>query len=253
MENSNNNLSNNSSSRMFSGLIIVLIGIAFLINTLNLDLPRWIFSWSNLLILVGIFIGLRNNFKGIAWLILILIGAYNTIENMHLDFDISKYALGFGFVILGAYLIFKPKGALKVKRKNRYADGFNPAAPNETLNINDSLNSNDFVEATAVFGGSNQIVYSKNLKGGDVTVVFGGADLNFIQADFTESIALDVTAVFGGIKLVVPQNWIIKSNVTPIFGSVEDKRGHLIPTGEVQKTLVIDGTVMFGGIEIKSF
>lgn len=238
---------------MFSGLIIVLIGIAFLINTLNLDLPSWIFSWSNFLILIGIFIGLRNNFKGIAWLGLILIGAYNTIENMHLDFDISKYALGFGFVIFGAYLIFKPKGTLKVKRKNRYADGFNPASGSETININQNLDGNDFVEATAVFGGSNQIVYSKNLKGGDVTVVFGGADLNFIQADFTESIALDVTAIFGGIKLVVPQNWIIKSNVTPIFGSVEDKRGHLIPTGEVQKTLVIDGTVMFGGIEIKSF
>jgi len=109
------------------------------------------------------------------------------------------------------------------------------------------------VEATAIFGGSHQTVFSKNFKGGDVTAVFGGADINLTQADFNETVKLDVTAVFGGIKLIVPQNWAVRSNVTAIFGSVEDKRGSLMPNAEIQKTLILDGTAMFGGIEIKSF
>ncbi|GGI28581.1 LiaF transmembrane domain-containing protein [Pedobacter mendelii] len=255
MENSNNNnLSTNRTGRMLSGLVIVFIGLAFLLDNMGFDIPHWVFSWHTLLIVIGLFVGVRRNFKGAGWLIMVLIGSYFTIDDITgLNFDASKYALGIGLVILGGYLIFKPKGEWKRRKRNRFTDSFNSTAENEPLIDDKNSNNHDFVEATAVFGGSNQIVYSKNLKGGDVTVVFGGADLNFIQADFTESIALDATAIFGGIKLVVPQNWIIKSNVTPIFGSVEDKRGHLIPTGEVQKTLVIDGTVMFGGIEIKSF
>ncbi|RZL65857.1 MAG: hypothetical protein EOO93_06220, partial [Pedobacter sp.] len=240
------------SGRMLSGLIIVFIGLAFLLDNIGFDIPKWVFSWHTLLIVIGLFVGVRRNFKGSGWLIMVLIGSYFTIDRITgLDFDASKYALGVGLVVLGGYLIFKPKGDFSGRKKRRVTDSFNSMAGAEP--VGDDKNNHDFVEATAVFGGSNQIVYSKNLRGGDVTVVFGGADINFSQADFTERIMLDVTAVFGGIKLIVPQNWIIKSNVTPIFGSVEDKRGHLIPTGEIQKTLIIDGTVMFGGIEIKSF
>ncbi|RZL66672.1 MAG: hypothetical protein EOO93_05290 [Pedobacter sp.] len=248
MENSNN-INNNYSGRMLSGLIIILVGLGFLVRTMDLDIPRWIFSGSNLLILIGLFIGLRNNFKGIGWLVLVLLGAYNTIDNMHLGFNISKYALGVGFVIVGAYLVFKPKnGATNFGFWNR----------NNNLNQTDNTSydkkmDNDYIEAVAVFGGSHQTVFSKNFKGGDVSAVFGGADINLTQADFNETVKLDVTAVFGGIKLIVPQNWAVRSNVTAIFGSVEDKRGSLMPNAEIQKTLILDGTAMFGGIEIKSF
>jgi len=249
MENSNNNnITPNRSGRMLSGLVIVIIGLAFLLDNMGFDIPHWVFSWHTFLIVIGVFVGVRRNFKGAGWLIMILIGVYFTIDDITgLDFDASKYALGVGLIILGGYLILKPKGDKKTRRRDRFTDEFN-ATPDDKKS-----SGQDFVEATAVFGGSNQIIYSKNLKGGDVTVVFGGADINLTQADFTDNAVFDVTAIFGGVKLVVPQNWMIKSNVTPVFGSIEDKRGHLIPTGEIQKTLIIDGTVMFGGIEIKSF
>lgn len=255
MENSNNNnVTNNRSGRMISGLVIVFIGLAFLLDNVGFDVPHWVFSWHTLLIVIGLFVGAKRNFKGAGWLIMVLIGSYFTIDDITgLDFDASKYALGIGLVILGGYLIFKPKGDLRFRRRNRLADNFGSGTESTNPVQDKNANSQDFVEATAVFGGSNQIIYSKNLKGGDITVVFGGADVNLTQADFNDSATFDVTAVFGGVKLVVPQNWIIKANVTPIFGSIEDKRGHLIPTGEIQKTLIIDGTVMFGGIEIKSF
>jgi len=249
-KNDNNHIKN--SGRVWSGFIIVIIGFAFLLNNMGLNIPRWIFSWSNFLIALGVFIGVRRNFKGIAWLILILIGAYNTLNNIPgLDLDLSKYALGIGLVIVGGFLIFRPKDTLAIRKKrkdkNKADFDFDEASGKK------NVNNNDVIDVMAVFGGSNQTVYSKNFQGGDITAVFGGADIVMTQADFPETVSLDVTAVFGGIKLIVPQNWAIKSNVTALFGSVEDKRSHVMPVAEMKKTLILDGTALFGGIEIKSF
>jgi predicted membrane protein len=254
MENLNINENSHikNSGRVWSGVIIVVIGFAFLLNNIGLDIPNWIFSWSNFLIVLGLFIGARRNFRGIGWLILVLIGAYNTLDNMGLDFDFSKYALGVGLVIVGGFLIFRPKNSFKDgglfgrRKKDKYADS-------TAFSYDKTANNNDIIDVMAVFGGSHQTVYSKNFQGGDITAVFGGADIVMTQADFPETVSLDVTAVFGGIKLIVPQNWAIKSNVTALFGSVEDKRAHTMPISEMQKTLVLNGTALFGGIEIKSF
>jgi len=250
MENQHNNIKN--SGRVWGGLIIVIIGFAFLLNNIGLDIPDWIFSWSTLMMAIGLFIGLRRNFKGIGWLVLLLMGTYFTLDDIPgLDFDISKYALGIGLVIVGGFLIFRPK--YQHTGKSSFKDQFSTESNTEQVGQSGRAMNNDIIDTSAFFGGSHQTVYSKNFKGGDITAVFGGADINFTQADFHEVVSLDVTAVFGGIKLIVPPNWAIKSNVTALFGSVEDKRGHMIPTGEIQKTLVLDGTAMFGGIEIKSF
>ncbi|ARS40149.1 hypothetical protein CA265_10995 [Sphingobacteriaceae bacterium GW460-11-11-14-LB5] len=254
MENINNNDNNQlkNSGRVWSGFIIVIIGFAFLLNNMGLNIPRWIFSWSNFLIVLGVFIGVRRNFKGIAWLILILIGTYNTLDNIPgLDFNLSKYALGIGLVIVGGFLIFRPKDVWGFKKKRK--DKNNTDFDFDETTDKKTANNNDVIEVVAVFGGSNQTVYSKNFQGGDITAVFGGADIVMTQADFPETASLDVTAVFGGIKLIVPQNWAIKSNVTALFGSVEDKRSHVMPVAEMKKTLILDGTALFGGIEIKSF
>ncbi|SDF89893.1 Predicted membrane protein [Pedobacter terrae] len=252
MENINHHNNNQvkNSGRVWSGFIIIIIGFAFLLNNIGLNIPRWIFSWSNFLILLGVFLGVRRNFKGIGWLVLILVGTYNTLIHIPgLDLDLSKYALGFGLVIVGCFLIFRPKHVSLSKKKDKRKASFDfEGEPDQ-----ESVNSNDVIDVMAVFGGSHQTVYTKNFQGGDITAVFGGADIVMTQADFPETVSLDVTAVFGGIKLIVPQNWAIKSNVTALFGSVEDKRSHVMPVAELKKTLILDGTALFGGIEIKSF
>ena len=256
MENINSNNHIKNSGRVWSGSIIIIIGLAFLLDNIGLDIPNWIFSFWTLLIVLGLFIGIRRNFRGVGWLIMVLFGVYQTIDDMGFDFDVSKYALGFGLVIIGGFLIFKPKGGIsnktfKDKVKNEF--GMENEENSSLSSKRKKENSNDIIDITAVFGGSNQTVYSKNFKGGDITTVFGGADIIMTQADFVDHVSIDVTAVFGGIKLIVPPNWAIKSNVTAMFGSVEDKRGHMLPIDQMQKTLVLDGTVLFGGIEIKSF
>ncbi len=257
MENLSINQNIKNAGRVWSGLLIIIIGFAFLLDNMGLGIPNWLFSFWTFLITLGLFIGFRRNFKGVGWLILILIGVYNTIDQMGFDLNISKYALGLGLVIIGGFLIMKPKRPMLSRKRyqDNFKNEFDPSSPlDETFSATDqNTNSNDLIHVAAIFSGSNQTVYSKNFKGGDIMAVFGGADIVMIQADFTESVSLDVTAIFGGIKLIVPPNWAIKSNITAIFGSVEDKRGHMLPVDQMQKTLVLDGTVLFGGVEIKSF
>ena len=110
----------------------------------------------------------------------------------------------------------------------------------------------DFLDSINFFAGSHLIVYSKNFKGGEVTSVFGGCDVNLSQADFEGQILLEVSAIFGGVKIIVPSGWQVKQEVTAIFGGFEDKRVMRAPE-ESNKMLVIKGVALFGGVEIKSF
>ncbi len=96
------------------------------------------------------------------------------------------------------------------------------------------------------------MIVSKEFKGGEINTVFGGNDIDFSQADFSGTAALEINVVFGGVKLIVPSHWKIQSDVTAAFGSVEDKRRDIGQAAE-NKTLVLKGSVAFGGIEIKSY
>jgi predicted membrane protein len=104
-----------------------------------------------------------------------------------------------------------------------------------------------------VFSGSKQHVYSKAFKGGEIVSIFGGCDLNLSQADFNNTVVLEVTAIFGGVKIVVPPTWTVKSDVTAIFGGLDDKRSVLSVTEEPRKIIIIKGLALFGGVDIRNF
>ncbi|MNY41651.1 hypothetical protein D3C86_1764820 [compost metagenome] len=84
--------------------------------------------------------------------------------------------------------------------------------------------------------------------------MFGGSDIDLTQADFEGVIKIDVVAVFGGVKIVIPPSWEVKSEVTAIFGGIDDKRALGIPAAdEPRKVLIIEGVAMFGGVDIRNF
>lgn len=64
---------------------------------------------------------------------------------------------------------------------------------------------------------------------------------------------MELTTIFGGTKFIVPSNWTVKSEAVTIFGGLEDKRNTQTLIDNPDKILLLKGTVIFGGIEIKSF
>jgi len=62
-----------------------------------------------------------------------------------------------------------------------------------------------------------------------------------------------VTAVFGGAKIIVPPGWLVKSEVTAIFGGLDDKRSVQPLVDVPTKILIIKGVAMFGGVDIRNY
>lgn len=257
MENENNS---NSSSRLWSGLILLLVGLVFFLDNIGVNIPGWIISWHTLLILIGLLVGYKRNFDGGGWLSMVLIGGVFTLEEIA-DYDLSKYYFAIAFIILGLYLIFRPKRkkTFKAKWKSEWetkkADFENSDGPAEktTEYIYNVEDRHDVLDSVNVFSGSHQNIYSKNFKGGEVIAVFGGCDLNLTQTDFEGSIVIEVVAIFGGVKIIVPPSWEVKSEVTAVFGGMDDKRAVGPANDQSKKTLIINGVALFGGVEIRNF
>ncbi len=242
------------------GVIVMIIGFGLLLRKMDFILfPHWLFSWEVLLIVIGVLVGVRKQFQGAGWLILILLGVFFLIDDLPGMDWIRSYSLPLGIIIVGAFLIFRSAitRSLSNKDENRYrhqtSDGKESGnADSSTGSSSEGGNSDDYIDTSTVFGSIKKKVFSKNFKGGQSTVLFGGSELDFTHADIDGVAVCDVMVAFGGLELVVPSNWDVKSEMTAILGGIEDKRSSASNINS-NKQLILKGTCMFGGIEIKSY
>ncbi|MBL7691658.1 MAG: hypothetical protein JNM41_08685 [Flavipsychrobacter sp.] len=231
----------NPANRVFFGVALSLIGLGLLLKALGI-LPSFVhFSFPVILIIIGLMIGIKNNFRNNSWWILMAIGLANAIPQFEIMGRSSKHLVWpLMLVIMGLMIAFRPK------RKSK-------CYPQSV--INSQITNDNKLMVDIVFGGRKEIVTTKDFKGGIVSVTFGGSEINLTQADFTdEQIVLDCRVTFGGVELIVPAHWEIQNNIVPSMGSVEDER--MIYTGQtsdIKKKLILQGTCNFGSIEIKSY
>ena len=85
-----------------------------------------------------------------------------------------------------------------------------------------------------------------------VVCVFGGAELDFREADFGPGVTeLHITAVFGGCEIIVPPTLAVECDASAIFGGFEEiNRGHTPDPGRA--LLRITGFATFGGVSIET-
>lgn len=223
-----------NSGRVIGGIVVLMVGLAILARQAGLDLPYWLFSWPMILVVVGLYIGGRDNFRPGGWMAVVVVGAVFLADDVfdYLDLDIARYFWPSIIIAIGLYMIFKPR------RKEWSAD---------------TVVSDDFINSTAIFGGTKNNVISKNFKGGEISTFFGGSDLNLSQADFSGTVIIQSATAFGGVKIIAPAHWNIKSEVVCIFGGIDDKRPQAKEGLDTSKTVVLKGTCIFGGLDIKSF
>jgi predicted membrane protein len=262
---------------------LVAIGGILMARQLGARIPEWIFSWQMLLIVLGIFSGLAHAFRGPGWLIMILVGSFFLMDQLIPGLDIHRFIWPGAIILVGLIMLVRPKKPYWMdhgwqqrwnqkerdrwqrKRQRRGYPGYTNMESNTENISNPGMNiggntgsstnnfsSEDYIDATTVLGGIHKNILSKNFKGGDITIFMGGAEINLSQADIQGSAALDITQIMGGTKLIVPANWEVRSQLTSVFGNIEDKRQNIGNT-DPQKVLVIDGTSVFGGIEIRNY
>lgn len=244
---------NNSSGRIWTGIFLLVIGVLFLLRTGDYGIPGWVYTWPMLLVGLGFFLGVRHNFRGGFWFVMMLVGGVFLVQEISPDVKMKPYIWPMVLIILGLFFIFKPRRRWQGKdaedEPQRITDtNSNIGASKETVNSGE-----DIVDTTSIFGGIKRNVLSKNFKGGDIVNIMGGSEIDLTQADITGTVRLELTQVFGGTKLVVPSNWQVKTEMAAIFGGVEDKRSVRDTTQDPNKVLILAGTSIFGGIDIRSY
>lgn len=258
--NKEDRLKKSGSSRIWLGLLIVLIGIALLGQKLGLPLPQWLFTWPVLLIVIGVGIGVKDKFHNPGSWIMILIGCVFLADNNVAGLDFHRFIWPAILIIVGLVFILRPKRSPDSGRFSRRCGG--PDSAGRTDGFHDDITivqdadkgpAPETININSVFGGIKRFVMSKNFQGGTIVTFMGGAEVNLSQADILQPVVIDVSNLFGGTKLVIPPNWDLKNEVTAVFGGVEDKRNLNAMATDQNKIIRITGVCVFGGIELSSY
>jgi predicted membrane protein len=218
-------------------LIVIGVGALFLLNNLNIVYVHdWWRFWPVILIAGGLaklvdspFDAGRNN-----GIVLVAVGGLfllNTLGFIHLTWaDFWPLILiGAGLLMLWSRL-YTP---VMVTPKSGGEDGL--------LNL------------YAIFGGVERKVTTDDFRGGHISAMFGGVDLNLRRAGMRgESAVLDISAIFGGVDIKVPQNWIVVVEGASVFGGFSDKSAQPSPDTPGVKHLYLKGAAVFGGVGVKN-
>lgn len=236
-----NNQGHHPSSRLIIGLVLVMAGFFLLLRNTNIFpgfIEDIIFSWQMLLIVIGLIItiGGSNKTPGI---VLMAVGGFFMIPTLFHE-------------IFGTYRIFWPAlfitaGVLII---------FTGRTVSGKIFRNDSaVSGDDYIDVLNIFSGGDRQVHSENFTGGKITSIFGGSKIDLTKCKLAPGVSqLDISCVFGGTEIIVPEEWSIVLDVVPVLGGFSDERK--ISSGRIFDTtrqLIIKGTVVFGGGELKCY
>lgn len=228
-----------TSNRPIIGVILVLTGLFLVLRNTGFfpsSISNIIFSWPMLLVAIGLIITLGSGGSKTSGVIVMAVGAFFLIPHIFRDaFDVDMFWPSI-FIIIGVIFIFTKR------------NGWNSVSSTDVL-------GDEYIDYISIFSGGERQIVSENFRGGKISAVFGGMELDLTKAKLAPgSNVIEIACVFGGATLIVPDDWNISIQVTPILGGFNDTR-KLLPGRVVDTTkqLVIKGAVVFGGGEIKSY
>ena len=218
--------------QLLMGLLVIAVGVLFTLDNLDLvDARHYIRFWPAGLIAIGALKLWQSRGGGgtFAALLLTLAGTWLLLESLAVVTVSFVDLWPMLLVLFGASLVWHGM------RGGRERAGMDDTAT---------------VSALAVLGGINRGSNSHAFRGGDLTAILGGCEIDLRQAAIDGEAVIDVFAMWGGIEIKVPEEWSVSGRVVPILGGYEDKTRP--PRGATKDRLVVRGFAIMGGIEIKN-
>lgn len=221
------------------GLLLVLVGAGLLLDAFNVlefsdALHMW---WPSALMVIALVQVASGSGSIVGSGVLFTIGAL--LQLSKLDYLPGGFWSAFWpivIILIGASML------MNRRKKKIFSD---------PMNIGPISVDGSRIDRTAFFGGADCQVVSDDFTGGNMTAVFGGIKADFRNAKIKDGNALlSLTAVFGGVEIRVPDNWVVIVKGTPIFGGIDESGRRFPNVNEPGPTLVLDCTVVFGGVEI---
>ena len=258
-----NQIKNRDGGRAIAGLLLVGVGAALLLRNMDFPFfPYWLFTWPMILVLVGIYTGVKHNFRNNSWIILIGLGAFFLVDDIFPGISVRPFFWPIIIILIGIVFILRPRSSSRWRDYRRdyrrdYDTQFRSGDyyTSSGFTTEKTRDAGDLLHISSIFSGVNRTVLSKNFQGGNISCVFGGAEVDFTQADINGRVILRIEQVFGGVKLIVPSHWVVQNELDGVFHGVEDKRGYKSPStiANPDKVLILKGSSVFGGVEIKSY
>lgn len=116
----------------------------------------------------------------------------------------------------------------------------------------EAASGEEAVNLFVIMGGREVRNTSNGLRGGSLTAIMAGCELDLTGAELApEGATLDVFTMWGGIDLKVSEDWNVVAEVLPVMGAYEDKRRPSpAAEGVVRPTLTINGMALMGGVSV---
>jgi predicted membrane protein len=226
----------NATNGAIWGAIICVIGAALLLDHMGyVAIDRIWRYWPMLLVIGGVQNVIQSGTR--AWGIVLLIAGIllqlGTLGVMHFSWGEVWPLL---IIAAGGKMIWSSLESRKLRAS--------PADGTATMN------------ASAIFGGVERRFSTNDFRGGSINAIFGGAELDFVAADIQgDQAILEINAIFGGVEIRVPTNWTVENRGQAIFGGYSEATRTVDSSTDPnirRKVLVITGTTLFGGVEIKN-
>lgn len=211
------------------GIILIVVGVWFGLYSTGVVKVNLLFDgWWTLFIIIPSFLGLFDDNNRTGSLIGLIIGVLLLLSCQELlDFDlVLKLIVPAILVITGIAFIFKGK----IKNKNME-------------NVK-AVSGNNY---SATFSEQNLDFSKEEFTGTKLDAVFGGIKCDLRNAIINDDVVIEASAIFGGITILVPKDVNVKVTSTSIFGGVDGKSKMAKPG----KTIYVNATCLFGGVEIK--
>lgn len=231
--------------KILFGVLILASGcllLGFNTGMLNPDYKHIVFSWHTLLIAIGLINFCdRNSFW--AGVILTSIGTFFLIPHICVfSFNFIHLFWPVLLIIIGAVMILK----------RSFFHSFHHRHHNFPGKTNSTINEGIIDEAN-IFSGSHRVIEPCEFKGGKISNVFGGSKIDLTKTTLApgENV-LEISCVFGGVEIIVPLDWKVQTQVSSIMGGFSDKRYSRNTSMDNSRCLIIKGSAVFGGGEVKS-
>lgn len=219
------------------GCVLVALGVILGINALGIARIDIFFpGWWTLFIIVPCVISLFGNDSdktgdliGVVVGVCLLLACQGVVR-----FDILwRLLLPVILILIGLSIIFKDVLRGKITKEVKKLRG-----------------KSGMKEYWATFGGQNVNFAKEKFEGCRLEAVFGGIKCDLREAKIEEDVLIRASAIFGGVTIFVPEDVNVQVVATSMFGGTDNKRAKKVQD-EDKKTIYIESTSVFGGVEIK--
>lgn len=230
-----------SAGTVLLGGILILAGALVLLDnmdvlSLRFDIGDW---WPLILIVLGLvhIVDSRRLFDFSGLFLILLGGVFLAAELDAIRWDDVWLYWPAVLILLGVSLLFRHVPLLSAARPA-------PASPGAAC-------GDPCLRVHNILAGGDRRVTSQEFKGGDVSNVLGGVEIDLLEARLAPGDwLLTVSSVLGGVDIRVPRDWRIEVQPTTMLGGVDDHTRQN-PDAAGGK-LVIRASALLGGVEIKN-